>query len=390
LIVNAPEILLGSQSQSIEPAVKTVNKTDGTVSQSVNFRTGDGAGSGNLIIAPGTANPGSGTSTGGHVHIFGGRALGTSNQFRNGGGVYIDGGVALRISNNFASSNGYVYIGTKPGALETSPLLRDQAGTSQIYIGHVGIVSSTPGLTIPPSSTIIQGNLAISGVTEFSNYARFTDYPLYFGDHLIAGAAGVLYDNSLNDFSIAWGVKNPDAASVISTTSDAYSTRIVTGLSTGMNGHLFKFQRNSDATRSVGATISYTSWVDALSISNTGDLRASGNIYAGGDIYAFSTSDQTLKTNIVRIDSALAKVNSLDGVTFNWNEDAKEKYQKDVDVRDVGIIAQQVQVVLPEVIKTREDGTLAVDYSKMVPLLIEAIKELTSKVEDLQNQLMNK
>jgi hypothetical protein len=157
-----------------------------------------------------------------------------------------------------------------------------------------------------------------------------------------------------------------------------------------MNGHLFKFQRNSDATNSVGATISYTSWVDALSISNTGDLRASGNIYAGGDIYAFSTSDQTLKTNIVRIDSALAKVNSLDGVAFNWNEDAKEKYQKDVDVRDVGVIAQQVQAVLPEVIKTREDGTLAVDYSKMVPLLIEAIKELTSKVEDLQNQLMNK
>jgi hypothetical protein len=384
-------VTIGTSTGQLIANSPITSAASSNTSNTTTIRTGDGTStSGNIIIAAGTANPTSSaqTATGGQVHIFGGRALGTSGFSRNGGGVFIDGGVSLRIAGAYNSSNGYVYIGTKPGALETSSLLREQAGTSVVYIGHNGV--SAGNVSIAACQTIIDGKVQFNAITDFNNYASFTAYPLYFGDHLIAGAAGALYDNSLNDFSIAFGVKDPNAANVVSTTGDVYSTRIVTGLSTGMGGHLFKFQRNTDATKSANTTITFTDWVDALSISNTGNLRAQLNIYAGGDIYAFSTSDQSLKTNIVRIDSALAKVNSLDGVTFNWNEDAKEKYEKDVDVRDVGVIAQQVQAVLPEVVKTREDGTLAVDYSKMVPLLIEAIKELTSQVKDLQNQLMNK
>lgn len=118
-------------------------------------------------------------------------------------------------------------------------------------------------------------------------------------------------------------------------------------------------------------------------------LIVSGAVKATGDVVAYLSSDISLKTNITKIDNALNKVNTLDGVTFNWNEKAVLQ-GKDQTKREAGIIAQQVEQVLPEVVVTREDGTLAVDYQKMVPLLVEAIKELTSKVEDLQNQLMNK
>jgi len=113
---------------------------------------------------------------------------------------------------------------------------------------------------------------------------------------------------------------------------------------------------------------------------NRMDLYATGGLSVyGGDIVAFATSDSTLKTNIEPIQNSLDKVNKLNGVLFDWNEKAEEKYGK--VGREAGVIAQEVEVVLPEVVTTRDDGTKAVRYEKLVPLLIEAIKELNRKVE---------
>jgi hypothetical protein len=113
---------------------------------------------------------------------------------------------------------------------------------------------------------------------------------------------------------------------------------------------------------------------------NRMDLYATGGLSVyGGDIVAFAASDLTLKTNIEPIQNSLDKVNKLNGVLFDWNEKAEEKYGK--VGREAGVIAQEVEAVLPEVVTTREDGTKAVRYEKLVPLLIEAIKELNRKVE---------
>ena len=111
------------------------------------------------------------------------------------------------------------------------------------------------------------------------------------------------------------------------------------------------------------------------------NLYVNGGINAVGDITAFYTSDARLKTNVELIGDALNKVNSLRGVTFSWNELA---LGKDATVREVGVIAQEVQAVLPEVVTERETGYLAVKYEKIVPLLIEAIKELKAEVESLK------
>jgi hypothetical protein len=109
-----------------------------------------------------------------------------------------------------------------------------------------------------------------------------------------------------------------------------------------------------------------------------------GEIRATGDITAYYSSDRRLKTNIVNIPNALIKVNELDGVTFNWNNLAEGK---DVNVREAGVIAQQIQAVLPEVVTQRDNGFLAVKYEKIVPLLIESIKELTNRVEVLEETI---
>jgi hypothetical protein len=122
--------------------------------------------------------------------------------------------------------------------------------------------------------------------------------------------------------------------------------------------------------------------VDSLGV-GTAASGTSGEIRATNDITAFYSSDERLKTNIEVIDSALDKVNNIRGVKFDWNEAALEMYP-DRTYRDVGVIAQEIEKVLPEVVVDRDNGYKAVRYEKLVPLLIEAIKELKQEIEELK------
>jgi len=99
-----------------------------------------------------------------------------------------------------------------------------------------------------------------------------------------------------------------------------------------------------------------------------------------GDITAFASSDATLKENITPISNAVDKVLSISGNTFTWNE--KSIYNGE---EGTGIIAQEIEALgLPGLTTTRENGTKAVRYDRLVPLLIEAIKELDTKVKSLE------
>ena len=99
-----------------------------------------------------------------------------------------------------------------------------------------------------------------------------------------------------------------------------------------------------------------------------------------GDITAFATSDVTLKENVTPISNAIDKVLSISGNTFTWND--KSIYNGE---EGTGIIAQEIEALgLPGLTTTRENGTKAVRYDRLVPLLIEAIKELSNKVESLE------
>jgi hypothetical protein len=110
-------------------------------------------------------------------------------------------------------------------------------------------------------------------------------------------------------------------------------------------------------------------------------LDVTGAIRATGDVTAYHSSDARLKDNVVVIDSALAKVKQLRGVEFDWN-DKQDTYEG----HDIGVIAQDVEQVAPELVKDREDGYKAVDYPKLTALLIEAVKELELKVKELEDK----
>ena len=112
----------------------------------------------------------------------------------------------------------------------------------------------------------------------------------------------------------------------------------------------------------------------------TGGVGIGGALNVGGDITAFSASDVSLKENITPISNAVDKVRSISGNTFTWNE--KSVYNGE---EGTGIIAQEIEALgLPGVTETRENGVKAVRYDRLVPLLIEAIKELDTKVKSLE------
>ena len=122
--------------------------------------------------------------------------------------------------------------------------------------------------------------------------------------------------------------------------------------------------------------------IGAAGMSIAGTVNVGGSVLANGDVTAYYTSDQRLKTNTERITDALEKVKSIDGITFNWNDLAEGK---DKSVREAGLLAQQVNQALPEAVTTRSDGYMAVRYEQLIPLLVEAIKELEAEVNKLKN-----
>lgn len=128
--------------------------------------------------------------------------------------------------------------------------------------------------------------------------------------------------------------------------------------------------------------------IESLGVGASNSGIATGEIRAGDNVTAYYSSDERLKTNVVKIDNALEKISFIDGVIYDWNEEYKKSHG-DIDgyfVRDQnsGVIAQQVEAVFPNVVATRPDGFKAVRYELLIPLLIEAIKELKAEVESLK------
>jgi hypothetical protein len=118
-----------------------------------------------------------------------------------------------------------------------------------------------------------------------------------------------------------------------------------------------------------------------------------GEIRATNEITAYFVSDRRLKENIRAIENALELIKQIEGVRYDWKDEQIQKRGGEdgyfVRKEDVGVIAQEVQKVLPEVVGERPDGTLAVRYEKLVALVIAAVKELDNKVDKLRENLRN-
>ena len=159
------------------------------------------------------------------------------------------------------------------------------------------------------------------------------------------------------------------------------------------NGSNFVAESGSTARDSLGlGTASNVEFedtrVDSFGV-GTAASGTTGEIRATNDVTAFYSSDRSLKENIKNIEHPLEKISQINGVTFDWTEDyIKEHGGEDkyfVRKNDVGVIAQEIEKVLPQVVATRENGIKAVKYDRIVALLIESVKELKKEIEELKS-----
>ena len=231
-------------------------------------------------------------------------------------------------------------------------------------------------LTIAPNGDInIANNLSVTGDVSATGSLLATRL------QTARTIGGVSFDGSANiDLP---GVNITGNQDTTGTATNASNVQVGT-LGDAVGPHFIFMKTGSGAEFAqpkVDTGISYNSSTNTLSVA--------------GDVIAFA-SDDRLKTDKLPIDNPLDKVMQIEGFTFNFNEIGSQIY--DTSVRHVGVSAQQIQKVLPEavvsapinVVNNGDSDYLTVKYEKLVPLLIEAIKELNEKVEKLEQKLSDK
>jgi len=124
-----------------------------------------------------------------------------------------------------------------------------------------------------------------------------------------------------------------------------------------------------------------------LTIDDTFDLFVEGEIGATGNITGFYSSDVRLKENIVDIKEGLSIINQLRPVKFDWKDDSPFAH---LYPTEYGLIAQEVEEVVPEIVGTMKQDYKGINYESLVPLLISSIKELTKRVEELEERFIKK
>ena len=195
-----------------------------------------------------------------------------------------------------------------------------------------------------------------------------------------------------NSFDICKEIKNPKSSFVVNKTSKLTTQEVMTRLS-GVKWDMLPIPGKNKGER--GQLLEL-----AIGIPNSSSLTdlSDGELktYTKGqsicithlghcldDIIAFygQSSDLTLKENVSTLDNPLAKVMQIRGTEYDWKE-GNNNYQG----HDIGVIAQEVEKVLPEAVSTKPDGTKGVHYNKLIPLLIEAVKDLSNKVDDIKDK----
>jgi len=216
-----------------------------------------------------------------------------------------------------------------------------------VSAGSIATVGATVGTLY--ASNITVGNLYVSGSTISMNITTVN----LIDTNITTGTLNVSGGITTGTLNVSDGITT---GSINTNTIRITSGSLVATFNSNTIGSLFTTNGN------VGIGITSPSYA----------LHVSGAIYATGDISAFS--DKRLKTDIVPIDNALEKVNSLRGVYYTSTQTNK---------RSVGVIAQEIQEILPEVVAT--DGEyLGVAYGNITGLLIESIKELTKRCTTLE------
>ena len=286
------------------------------------------------------------------------------------------GGTAVTLAKSQGTNQEIVTINSSDTVTNVGISGSETTGTITLAGGSNTSISQT-GNTVTFSST--DTNTVTNLGANNSNYTS--------GNINVVGSGATSVSKSGNTITITSTDTNTDTNTVTSVgVSGNLSTGNITlqgsgGTSVSKSGGTITISSGSIPTNNNQLTngAGYTTYSSNQATSTTSAVTFA-SVSASGDIIAFATSDERLKDNKLVIENSLDKVGKLKGYEFDWND------KQDIfEGHDVGVIAQEVEKVLPEVVQTRENGYKAVKYEKLVPLLINAINELKAEIEELKD-----
>ena len=261
------------------------------------------------------------------------------------------------------------------------------------------ITSGTiPSARLDSDTAHLSGTQTFSGAKTFSNMASFA-----MDGNTISGIddsgeftnddAHIMTSAAVEDKILSYGYTTASALGLgdLALVDDIPASKIVSGTiadariaASSITQHTDSKYLRSNATDTASGVITFSNTTNSTS-KTTGAVKISGGLgvaltlNAGEDVVAYASSDKRLKDNLKPIENSLDKLSKLSGYEFDWN-DKQETFKG----HDVGVVAQEVEEVLPEIVTTRDNGYKAVKYEKLVPLLIESIKELKAEIEELK------
>lgn len=316
-------------------------------------------------------------------------------------------GATLRTSIGVGTGDSPQFTGIELGNASDTTLTRASAGV--LAVEGVNVLLAAGNAVVSASAEGDgQGQIKINGVNVDTNALGTGDSPTFTnltltGDLTVTGTTTELQVTNLNvedkNITVASGSADSAAADGAGLTvagASATFTYSHSGTKWNMNKPLDVEGHISGSTITAGGTLTTNGLLD-VNGSGTSEFSShlkahclgigtdpsgtTGEIRATGDITAYYSSDERLKENFAPLAGALDKVKAIGGYEFDWKEGIEDATSK--TGHDIGVKAQELQAQYPDLVHERENGYLAVDYIKLSAVLIEAVKELAAKVEEL-------
>ena len=307
---------------------------------------------------------------------------------------------------------------------------------SDVQIKNLGIGTAAPtsstgeilATNLSFGSDLFAGRKYIKSISGISS-SGFTDICNVTGDNLASSVRMTLHGTALNvvvnvqadiivnhfeDIYIKTesGHYTQLTLKIISNNNDSFTVQAKSNSSTAVTLYVEVFPFNSEtvdfsvtphSSKSV-EHVCYAGMAISATGGNNGNVRVGGGVHVSGslgvgtaesgttgeiraihDITAFYSSDKRLKTNIQKIQDPLTKLQKIGGYTFDWIP--KEGIHSHTG-NDIGVIAQEIEEVLPEITTTRDNGYKAVRYEKLTAYLIECVKAQQTHIQQLEDRLV--
>ncbi len=274
---------------------------------------------------------------------------------------------AVSIATGFGLSGGGDISTTRTLSVDTTGVASvsgSQTLTNKTISGASNTLSNIANASLTNSSVTVTAGTGLSG-----------------GGAVSLGSSVTLTNAGVTSNVAGTGISVSGATGAVTITNTGV-TSAVAGTGVGVSG------ATGAVTISIGQAVATSSNVqfNSLGVGMAASATA-GRIDATNDIVAYSSSDKRFKDNIKPIENSLEKISKISGNTFDWKEE--NKIEHGYEGNDVGVIAQEIEAVLPQLVQTRESGYKAVKYDKLVALLIEGIKEQQIQINDMKVEIEN-